>query len=59
MLKAFNDELGTDYKPFEYAGHPEAEAVLVAFGTIESSLAAKVAHALQRNDIKVGVVPYK
>lgn len=56
LLKAFNAELGTEYKPFEYHGHQAAEAVLVAFGTVEASLAAQIAEALAKNGTKVGVV---
>ena len=33
LLKAFNKKLGTNYKPFEYSGHPDAEHVIVVFGT--------------------------
>ena len=56
LLQNFNDELGTDYKPFEYYGHPEAESVLVVFGSVEGSLAAQTAHALGNNDVKVGAI---
>lgn len=56
LLQAFNDELGTDYKPFEYHGHAEATSILVTFGTVESSLTAQIADALAQSDVKVGVV---
>lgn len=55
-LKAFNEELGTDYKAFEYYGHSAAETVLVTFGSVESSLAAQVAEKLAQAGSKVGVV---
>ncbi|KZF21098.1 hypothetical protein L228DRAFT_248861 [Xylona heveae TC161] len=56
LLKAFNDELGTAYKLFEYHGHSEAEAVLVVFGSVEASLAAQVAAELAKRGAKIGVV---
>ncbi|KAI5299823.1 RHO1 GDP-GTP exchange protein 2, partial [Ascosphaera pollenicola] len=56
LLQAFNDELGTDYKPFEYHGHADATSVLVTFGTVESSLTAQIADALALAGVKIGVV---
>ncbi|KAF7191248.1 Sulfite reductase [NADPH] flavoprotein component [Pseudocercospora fuligena] len=56
LLQAFNAELGTEYKAFEYHGHAAATNVLVVFGTVEGSLAAQVADALAEQDVKVGVV---
>jgi len=55
-LKAFNEELGTDYKAFEYYGHSAAETVLVTFGSVESSLAAQVAEKLANAGSRTGVV---
>ena len=55
-LQAFNDELGTEYGLFEYAGHPAPDSVLVAFGTVECSLAAQVANSLEGGGAKVGVL---
>jgi sulfite reductase (NADPH) flavoprotein alpha-component len=55
-LDAFNSELGTDYKLFEYHGHSAAETVLVVFGTVEASLASQVAAKLSAEGHKVGVV---
>jgi sulfite reductase (NADPH) flavoprotein alpha-component len=56
FLKAFNEELGTDYNFFEYAGHTAPETVLVSFGTVESSLAAQVASALSKTGSRVGAI---
>ncbi|MCJ1313144.1 hypothetical protein MMC25_006821 [Agyrium rufum] len=56
MLSAFNEELGTEYGLFDYRGHGSPDAVLVAFGTIESSLASQVALNLERDGAKIGVV---
>ncbi|KAL6709973.1 sulfite reductase [NADPH] flavoprotein component [Coniothyrium glycines] len=56
LLQAFNDELGEDYKLFDYYGHEEPESVLVVFGTVEASLTAQVATALAKDGDKVGVI---
>ena len=56
LLEAFNDELGTDYKPFEYYGHAEAETVLVVFGSVEGALVAQVATVLAQEGKKVGAI---
>jgi sulfite reductase (NADPH) flavoprotein alpha-component len=56
LFKAFNEELGTDYKPFEYYGHAEPESVLIVFGSVEGSLAAQLAHALGNTGAKVGAI---
>jgi sulfite reductase (NADPH) flavoprotein alpha-component len=55
-LRALNEELGTDYKPFEYHGHEQAEVVLVTFGSVESSLAAQTATALAQSGSRVGAI---
>lgn len=56
LLTAFNAELGTEYKAFEYHGHAEPTNVLVLFGTVEASLSAQVADALAQQGVKVGVI---
>jgi len=56
LMQAFNAELGTEYKCFEYHGHAEAIGVLVVFGTVEASLAAQVAEALAQQGVKVGII---
>ncbi|RMD41654.1 hypothetical protein DV735_g3503, partial [Chaetothyriales sp. CBS 134920] len=55
-IRALNDELGTNYKPFEYHGHKSPEAVLVSFGSVEASLAAQTAVALAQSNVKVGAI---
>ncbi|RMZ82051.1 hypothetical protein DV737_g2168, partial [Chaetothyriales sp. CBS 132003] len=55
-LRALNEELGTDYKPFEYHGHKNPEAILVCFGSVEASLAAQTAVALARSNVRVGAI---
>lgn len=56
LLTAFNGELGTAYELFEYHGHAVPETVVVAFGTVEASLASQVAVKLSNEGTKVGVV---
>ncbi|KAF2259502.1 hypothetical protein CC78DRAFT_537039 [Lojkania enalia] len=56
LLQAFNDELGEDYKLFDYYGHEEPESVLVVFGTVEASLTAQIATALAKDGDKLGVI---
>ena len=56
LLKAFNEELGTEYGLFEYRGHASPDSVLVVFGTVESSVASQVAESLERVGSKVGVL---
>jgi sulfite reductase (NADPH) flavoprotein alpha-component len=56
ILENLNAELGTAYNLFEYEGHPDPEAVLVVFGSIESSLATQVAASMAKGTRKVGVV---
>jgi sulfite reductase (NADPH) flavoprotein alpha-component len=56
ILKSLNAELGTAYSMFEYEGHNEPDAVLVVFGSVESSLATQVAAALAKGGEKVGVI---
>lgn len=56
LLQAFNDELGEDYRLFDYYGHEEPQSVLVVFGTVEASLTAQVANALSKDGDKVGVI---
>jgi len=56
ILKSLNTELGTSYQMFEYEGHDTPEAVLVVFGSVESSTALQVAKLLATSDQKIGVV---
>ncbi|KXJ88387.1 hypothetical protein Micbo1qcDRAFT_166432 [Microdochium bolleyi] len=56
LLKAFNEELGTEYEPFEYSGHKEAETVFVVFGSVEAQLAKQVISKLAQGGAKVGAV---
>jgi sulfite reductase (NADPH) flavoprotein alpha-component len=56
LLQAFNSELGSDYQFFEYSGHTSPDAVLVTFGSVESSLASQIASGLSKQDVRIGAV---
>jgi sulfite reductase (NADPH) flavoprotein alpha-component len=56
LIRALNSELGTAYGLFEYTGHPEAEDILVVFGTADSSVSSQVASTLAKKGDAVGVV---
>lgn len=56
LFSAFNDHMGTDYKAFEYFGHARPTAVLVCFGSIESSLTSQIATSLARDNVPIGVI---
>ncbi|KAF8471272.1 hypothetical protein BDZ91DRAFT_718219 [Kalaharituber pfeilii] len=56
ILQSLNAELGTAYSFFEYEGHPSPDAVLVVFGSVESSLAGQIASILAKSGEKVGVI---
>ena len=56
LLEAFNGQLGTEYGLFEYHGPSSPDAVLVTFGTVESSLSAQVANSLREAGGRLGVL---
>ncbi|KAI0965946.1 sulfite reductase flavoprotein component [Xylaria arbuscula] len=56
LLQAFNGELGTEYEPFEYAGHDSPDTVFVVFGSVEAQLAKQVISKLAADGAKIGVV---
>ncbi|KAH7157709.1 hypothetical protein B0J13DRAFT_177149 [Dactylonectria estremocensis] len=56
LLKAFNDELGTIYEPFEYHGHETPDVVLVVFGSAETQVTKQVLTKLSADGAKVGVI---
>ena len=56
ILRSLNAELGTAYSFFEYEGHVEPDAVLVVFGSVESSLATQIAASLAKSGEKVGAI---
>jgi len=56
ILRSLNAELGTAYSFFEYEGHEEPDAVLIVFGSVESSLATQIAAFMAKGGERVGVI---
>ncbi|KAK1771854.1 sulfite reductase flavoprotein component [Phialemonium atrogriseum] len=56
LLRAFNNELGTSYEPFEYHGHAAATTVFVVFGSVESQLSKQVVSYLAAKGEKIGAL---
>ncbi len=56
LLSAFNKEVGTTYRLFEYEGDRQAEVVVVVFGSMESSVGLQTAKHLAKSGEKVGVI---
>ncbi|GAO14998.1 uncharacterized protein UV8b_00489 [Ustilaginoidea virens] len=56
LLKAFNDELGTVYQPFEYHGHETPDVVWVVFGSVETQVAKQALGKIAADGAKVGVL---
>jgi pyruvate-ferredoxin/flavodoxin oxidoreductase len=54
-MNQINEKLGTDYKPFNYYGAPDAENVVIAIGSINDVLSEVVDYKLARGE-KVGMV---
>ena len=54
-MDKINEKLGTDYKPFNYYGAPDAEYVIVAMGSVVDAL-KEVCDYLNGQGKKVGVV---
>lgn len=54
-MNKVNEKLGTDYKPFNYYGAPDAENVIVAMGSI-NDCAEEVIDYLTANGEKVGLL---
>lgn len=54
-MNKVNAEIGTDYKLFNYYGHPEAESVIVAMGSVCDTAKETIDFMLKRGD-KVGLI---
>jgi len=55
VLARFAELTGRSYQPFEYAGHPEAERVIVIIGSAAETVAETVEHMVAQGE-KVGVL---
>ena len=54
-MKEINKITGRDYKPFNYYGHPEAERVIVAMGSVTETIEETIDYLMEKGE-KVGVV---
>ena len=54
-MNQVNDKIGTDYKPFNYYGDPNAERVIIAMGSV-CETAEEVVDYLRAQGEKVGLV---
>ena len=54
-MNKVNEKIGTDYKPFNYYGAPDAEHIIVAMGSVCETIDETVDYMVARGD-KVGLV---
>ncbi|MFY9214194.1 MAG: pyruvate:ferredoxin (flavodoxin) oxidoreductase [Tissierellaceae bacterium] len=54
-MKEISKLTGRDYKPFNYYGHPEAENVIIAMGSVTQTIEETVDYLLDKGE-KVGLV---
>ena len=54
-MDAINERIGTDYKPFNYYGDPEAERVIIAMGSV-CETGEEVVDYLRGKGEKVGII---
>ncbi|OLS03291.1 pyruvate:ferredoxin (flavodoxin) oxidoreductase [Tissierella creatinophila] len=54
-MKEISKITGREYKPFNYYGHPEAERVIVAMGSVTETIEETVDYLLEKGE-KVGVI---
>ncbi|SHJ44049.1 2-oxoacid:acceptor oxidoreductase family protein, partial [Lutispora thermophila] len=54
-MKEINKITGRDYKPFNYVGHPEAERIIIAMGSVTDTIEETVEYLVKRGE-KVGAI---
>ena len=54
-MKEINKITGRDYKPFNYYGHPEAERIIVAMGSVTETIEETIDYLMAQGE-KVGVI---
>ncbi|HHV38627.1 MAG TPA: pyruvate:ferredoxin (flavodoxin) oxidoreductase [Tepidimicrobium sp.] len=54
-MQEINKITGRDYKPFNYYGHPEAERVIVAMGSVTETIEETVDYLMEKGE-KVGLI---
>ncbi|MCC8075888.1 MAG: pyruvate:ferredoxin (flavodoxin) oxidoreductase [Clostridiales bacterium] len=54
-MDMINEKLGTDYKPFNYYGAPDAENIIIAIGSVNDVMSEVVDYKVARGE-KVGMI---
>ncbi|NLV88228.1 MAG: pyruvate:ferredoxin (flavodoxin) oxidoreductase [Tissierellia bacterium] len=54
-MNEINKITGRDYKPFNYYGHPEAERIIVAMGSVTETIEETIDYLMAKGE-KVGVI---
>lgn len=54
-MKKINELKGTDYKPFNYYGHPKAKKIIIAMGSVCETIKETVDYLISKGE-KVGLV---
>ena len=54
-MKDISEITGRDYKPFNYYGHPEAEKIIVAMGSVTETIEETIDYLMEKGE-KVGVI---
>ncbi|NMB07957.1 MAG: pyruvate:ferredoxin (flavodoxin) oxidoreductase [Tissierellia bacterium] len=54
-MKEINKITGRDYRPFNYYGHPEAERIIVAMGSVTETIEETIDYLMEKGE-KVGVI---
>ena len=54
-MKEINKITGRDYKPFNYHGHPEAERIIVAMGSVTETIEETVDYLVEKGE-KIGLI---
>ena len=54
-MKEINKITGREYKPFNYYGHPEAERIIVAMGSVTETIEETIDYLIKQGE-KVGVI---
>lgn len=54
-MKKISEITGREYKPFNYVGHPEAEHIIIAMGSVVETVEETINYLLQKGE-KVGLI---
>ncbi len=51
-MQEINKITGRDYKPFNYYGHPEAERIIVAMGSVTETIEETIDYLMAKGEKK-------